>query len=337
MSRSFLFSAVLVAAPLVFVAALSSPCSAEPTNADVSADDNARARVLLREGIDAFKAGKNEEAATALSGAWAIRQTYDVAASLAQAELALKRYRDAAEHLDYCVSHFSPMDSEQRLQQIKAALADAKTHVATLKISVDRPGAEVRIDTRVVGVSPPAASTFVDPGAHALEARFGGDKVSQVLSFQAGREYPVSLRLGIASGQVPAPPSAAHDNRSIVPVIIGGTIAVIGAAGLITFGLAASSNTDTRERLRAQNGAFGCSDGTAPAGDCVAERDAADSHDKNRNLAVASAIVGAIGLVSIPVYWFWPRGEAAQTAARPRGLRLQGTVGLGTVSVFGEF
>jgi hypothetical protein len=337
MSRSFLFSTVLVAAPVLCVAAFSSPCCAEPTNAGVGADDNARARVLLREGIDAFKAGKNEEAATALSGAWAIRQTYDVAASLAQAELALKRYRDAAEHLDYCVSHFSPMDSEQKLQQVKAGLDDAKTHVATLKVSVDRAGAEIHIDARVVGTSPLAASVFVEPGAHTLEARLGGDKVSQILTFEAGHEYPVTLRLGVAGVSLSPSPRAANDDRSIVPVIIGGTVAAIGAAGLITFGIAASSNTDKMKQLRAQNGAFGCNDGTASAGDCAAERDAADSHDKNRNLAVASAVVGAIGLVSIPVYWFWPRDDAAQTASRPRGLRLHGTLGIGSVSVFGEF
>ncbi len=59
------------------------------------------------------------------------------------------------------------------------------------------------------------------------------------------------------------------------------------------------------QQLREKNGAYGCGNGTASASDCAAQHDAAISHDKHRNLALTSAIVGAVGLASIPVYWFW--------------------------------
>lgn len=344
MTRSLLFQATSFAAAMTFCAAVSLPCRADPAaaNATANADDLARARALFRQGIDAFHAGKNQEAADALSGAWAIRQTYDVAASLAQAEMALKRYRDAAEHLDFCVSHLSPAENEQTVQQIKAALADMKTHVATLRVSVDHDGAELQVDRRALGVSPLHAPAFVDPGVHTLEARLGGDKVSQIVHVQAGQEYPIALKLG-AAATAPSPgpntssPTTAED-RNMVPVIVGGVVALAGIAGFIIFDSAASSDTDKRERLRAQNGAYGCGDGTAFVSDCVAELQAAQSHDKNRNLAVASAVVGAAGLISIPVYWFWPRDDdGATSAAQSPRVRLRGAVGVGRISIFGEF
>jgi hypothetical protein len=295
---------------------------------------------LFRTGVAAFEAGRDEEAVKILSQAWAIRQTYDIAGALAQAELSLKRYRDAAEHLNFGIDHFVPGDSEQTLEHMRAAFADVKTHVAALKISVDHDGAEVRVNDRAIGVSPLPAPAFLDPGAYTLEARLGGDKVSQLANVQAGQDYPVTLKLGAKTGSSlgpDAPRTANADDRSIVPVIVGGAVALVGAAGFVLFESAASSNTDTMNQFKAKNGISGCVDGSATPADCAAQLDAAQSHDRNRNLAVASAIVGAAGLVSIPVYWFWPREEAAAATARAPALRVRASVGIGSVSIFGEF
>ncbi|MEO7038072.1 MAG: hypothetical protein ABI548_29155 [Polyangiaceae bacterium] len=325
-----------VAAVIAFV--VPSICRADPspTTNVAAADENTRLQALFRKGVTAFEAGKDDEAVKILSEAWAIRQTYDIAGALAQTEISLKRYPDAAEHLDFGLKHFVPGDSEQTLQQMRTAFTEVKTHVAALKISVDRAGAEVHVDARTIGVSPLPGSAFVDPGVHTLEARLGGDKVSQVLSFEAGHEYPVSLRLGVAG--VSAPPSGAStDDRSLVPVIIGGTVAVLGAVGLVAFDLAASSDTDHAAALQAKNGDSGCLVGTVTASDCAAQRDALKSHDSNRNLAVASAIVGAVGLVSIPVYWFWPRDEATTSTSGASAFRLRGSLGIGSVSISGDF
>jgi hypothetical protein len=311
-----------------------------------STDDDDRLRILFRKGVAAFQEGKNEEAASILAEAWAIRQTYDVAAALAQAEIQLKRYRDAAEHLQFGLSHFAPVESENTLNQLRAAFVDIKSHIATLKISVAQAGAKVQLDDRQVGVSPLPAPQFVDPGVHTLQAQLNGESATVVVNVEAGREYPVELELTAsgkadASSQVSVRPSADTDNHNLVPVIVGGAVAAVGTAGLIAFSFAASSDTDTIERLKLKNGPSGCADGSASPADCSAQLEAVHSHDKNRNLAVASAIVGAVGLVTIPIYWFWPRSQPASdarsSAARSPGVRLRGAVGINRISVFGEF
>jgi hypothetical protein len=142
--------------------------------------------------------------------------------------------------------------------------------------------------------------------------------------------------LGGAGTSAP-PSSASPDDRSLVPVIIGGSVAVLGAVGLVAFDLAASSDTDRAAALQAKNGDSGCSNGTAAMSDCAAQRDALKSHDSNRNLAVASAIVGAVGLISIPVYWFWPRDETTTNTSGASGFRLRGSFGIGSLSVSGDF
>lgn len=324
-------------------------CLAETSAAPnaTATDDNARLQALFRKGVKAFDAGKNEEAVQILSEAWAIRQTYDVGAMLAQGEIRLKRYRDAAEHLEFALSHFAPVESEQTLEQMRTAFAEVKAHVAILKISVNRPGSEIQVDGRVLGVAPLTVPQFVDPGVHTIQAQSNGESASAVANVDAGNEYPVELRFAAASAPVPAPAvvsthtaSGAADiahQRSLVPVIIAGTVAAVGTAGLIGFSLAASSDAETLAQLKDKNGTTGCTDGTAAPADCSAQLDAAHRHDKHQNLAVASAIIGAVGVVAIPIYWFWPRSEHATEATRSSGFRVRGAVGIGNISVFGEF
>jgi hypothetical protein len=215
-----------------------------------------------------------------------------------------------------------------------------KQHVAALKVQVDQKGATIELDGRALGVSPLQTLTFVEPGAHTLRASHGARLASQRLDVQAGQEYPLLLVLADSndpprSGLREQPPSAR--DRSLVPVVIGATVAAMGVVGLASFGIMASSDSDTMQQLREKNGAYGCNDGTASASDCAAQHDAAISHDRHQNLAVASAIVGAAGLASIAVYWFWPRAEAPPVAKVASGLRMHGAVGVGSVSIFGEF
>lgn len=330
-----------VGAALSCACAVPTVCLAgSPTADTTSADDNSRLRALFREGVQAFEQGRNEQAVRILSEAWAIRQTYDVAASLAQAEIQLKRYRDAAEHLEFGLSHFAPVESEQTLEQMRAAFADVKTHVATLKFKVNRAAAEIQIDGRTLGASALTAPQFVDAGVHTVQASSNGENASVVISVEAGNEYPVELRFKASTA-----PDAAHastggdasDERSLVPVIVAGTVAVVGTAGLVGFSLAASSDAETLAHLKDKNGTSGCADGTASPADCSAQLDAAQSHDKHRNLAVASAVVGAVAVVAIPIYWFWPRDRHTAEAARSSSFRVRGAVGVGHISVFGEF
>ena len=339
------FRAASIATATILMCVSPAICHAEPRAAgdpasSTSSDENARLQALFRKGIDAFEAGNDQESLKALNEAWAIRPTYDIAAALAQTELALKRYRDAAEHLDYGLNHFVPGQSEKTLELMRTAFAEVKQHVAALRVQVNQEGATIDLDDRALGSSPLKNLTFVDPGRHTLRARHGDRMASRQLDVQAGQEYSVLLELADSNDLPTSGPPELHpsgSDRSPVPVVIGATVAALGVAGLVTFGTMASSDAETMQQLREQNGAYGCGDGTAAGGDCAAQHDAAVSHDKHRNLAIASGIVGAIGLASIPVYWFWPRAESSTGAKGAPRFRMQGAIGIGRVSIFGEF
>ncbi|MEI9947764.1 MAG: hypothetical protein WDO74_02005 [Pseudomonadota bacterium] len=325
MTRSFCTAAGLIGACLVLAAAFSSPCQAEPVPSEETADE-ARARVLIREGIDAFKAGKNERAAEALSGAWAIRQTYDVAGSLAQAELALKRDRDAAEHLDYCVNHYSPMDSEEKLRLVKAALAQVKTRVATLVLSADLEGVEIAIDDRSVGRSPLPNAVYLDPGLHQLEARHGNDRVKQALSVQAGREYAVTLRLSVAKS--PAPEST---TPNYTPAIVASGVGAAALVAGVVFLLEANhKGTERDERLAALPGTNPCGPQNPNAAACSEISSLADARKTFQALSIVG--FGMTAAAGAATFFLWPRRpDHAQVGVRalvlPTSMGLSGFAG----------
>jgi len=315
MKRSFQIRFVPSIIAVAMALCASSLCQAQSADGSTGADNNTRVRALFREGVAAFNAGKPEEAVKTLSEAWSIRQSYDVAAALAQAEIQLKRYRDAAEHLDFCLSHFAPVESEQTLRQIKNAFAEVKLHVGAFKIAVDHPGAEVRVDDKPVGTSPLGAVVFVDPGQHALEARLGADKVTQTVHVDPGEQAPVEMKFGAANIAPPtSSPSdhpAADTQRSIVPVIVGGAAFIIGAGSAIGFELAASSKDDTARSLRGRTGPSGCAaGGGVSATDCGALHDALNARDRDHNWATAGIVLAGVAAIATPLYWFWPRSNA---------------------------
>src|SRR4029078_1788111 len=90
---------------------LVTPCHAGSREPDSQTVDRAHARELLQQGIAAIESGSFESARQTLLEAWKLQRSYDVAGALGQAELELKRNRDAAEHLDYSIRDFPPSES----------------------------------------------------------------------------------------------------------------------------------------------------------------------------------------------------------------------------------
>ena len=190
---------------------------AETAAPEPSADDYARARALYRQASDAFEASQYAEARRLLLDAWALRQSYDVAASLGDAEIKLGLFAEAAEHLSFSVRNFPPLENEQALANVRRQLETARREVASVLVSVNESGAEIRVDQRLVGTSPMGGAVFVMPGRHRVEARKGTATASETFVGEASKESTVALRL------VSAEPSRPKDEpapRSIVPLIV---------------------------------------------------------------------------------------------------------------------
>jgi hypothetical protein len=75
-------------------------------------------------------------------------------------------------------------------------------------------------------------------------------------------------------------------------------------------------------RLREQNGASGCSDGSAGPEPCRAQRDAAKSTQRKTNMATAGYAVAGVALAATVGYWLWAQPGSTPNQAGLAGARL---------------
>src|SRR6187551_1245331 len=107
-----------------------------------------QAIVHFHEGNEAFTRGDTHEAYKQYQTAWQLHQTFDIACNLGRAEAELGKLPQAAEHLAYCLDHFSssPQDELRDARQRYAELFHTvRTQVSSLTFDVDPDGAEVSV------------------------------------------------------------------------------------------------------------------------------------------------------------------------------------------------
>jgi hypothetical protein len=307
--------------------------TASPSSAAV--DDNARARALYRQATEAFENRKPDEALAGFKESWSIRKTHDVALSMGQVELVLKKYRDAAEHLDFAIRHFPPMESAEMLETARNALAEAKQQVGTLAIKVNRPGAEISVDSQPIGTAPLDHPVYLEPGQRVIAARdpsspapsdvaaqtspAPSDVASQTVMVEAGREQSVSLHL--APRPVEPPPQAKHVNP--VPLVVGGLVGLAGIGVGTGFAIAAGNQKSHADSIREDLPDGACKPSSSPPAVCDDLRDAVDAHDRNRNISTAGFIVGGVAILGTVTYWLIADSKSEGTkAGRDRSLML---------------
>src|SRR5262249_48962685 len=117
----------------------------------------------------------------------------------------------------------------------EAALREAQARIETIRLSVNVPGAEVRVDGRAVGKAPLLDPVFVDPGPHTVEALLEGVPTARATGqAKAGgaRELVLELKKDEVEAKPPgdtstSPPraltSVVPERRSVVPgAVLGG-------------------------------------------------------------------------------------------------------------------
>lgn len=162
-----------------------------------SAESGQQADEHFRRGKALLKAGQKREAREEYLAALRLKKSYDVAGNLGNLEITLGLYRDAAEHLSFAVRTYAPSGTTaDQLEKAKQRLADAKSHVGSLLVSVNVNGAEVFVDGKSVGRAPLEDTVFVEPGSRVIEVKLARyDDVRQVIEAAKGAEQAVALTL----------------------------------------------------------------------------------------------------------------------------------------------
>ncbi len=330
------------------------PTPARAQDSAVRAEDAARAEELFRQGTDAFEAARYSDAYAALRSSWDLSHGYRNAAGLGQVEIRLEQYRDAAEHLSFCLRHF-PADGDSTARgHVEQGLAEAREHLATLRVSVSPTEATLSVDDRPVPAFAREGALFVDPGTHIVAASLDGyapakktvdvaARMSQDLALQLipASAFPAAATPSRPARTVLAPaprhPATAPDEAGLTPrtwvLIVGGALTAVAAGTAVLFDFKGSSAESDREDLRAQLGSnpAACS-GPTPEPSCVALRNATDRRDHYNALATGFAIGSAVmAVATLGAALAVPASDSPREARPLQSLRL--AVGHSTASV----
>jgi hypothetical protein len=297
--------------------------AAAPTE-QTQADDVA---TLLDTAVERFAAGDLEAARESFAAAWRLRKDVTIASNLADVEMKLGRYRDAAEHLSFCVRHATEEGVRKDAQR---RLAECRPFVGSASVAVDTPAATVLLDGTSVGHAPLERELWLAPGTHTLHAQHQGrSSATQTLQVRGGEEVKIELELNPSvAPAVPtrtnAPPTAsskptraatsdsANDDLKFYWMIGGSTLGVTALGLGVLWTVSANSEEDSANALRTTVAAEGgC--GTAampPSPDCGALHHAWESHDSSRNLATGAFITGGVLIAgTMAAYFFWPEDQ----------------------------
>ena len=318
-----------------------------------------RAEGLFQQGIRLYSDKKWAEAEAVFREAWALNPTFDVAYNLGSAEHRVGKFAEAAEHLAFALRHWPLIGATTGLRgTAEQRLKEAREKVGALRVTVSVAGAEVFVDGRSVGVTPLEGEVFVAPGEHGIEARREGyETARKEISATAGAAVEVELapavKPEVAPGPVGAPVTAMGPvgaarseaqpvpppaERSLVPAIALGGVAVVGLGVGIGLLAAAGGEASTAEEqhasiLRAGRSCVGGA-GNYDA-QCPELDDVSDRADTLHNAGVGMLIGAGVAAAAAGAYLIWWPAPAGSASARVRAAPAMSATGGGVVVVGG--
>ncbi len=283
-----------------------------------------------RKAHEAARARNWVEARRILLGLWSKAKTYDVAASLSEAEFALGHPAASAQYMDYALRHVTPNESAATVANMKSALEKLRPKVGGVKVTMNDANATLTVDGATVEYDP-KLELFLDPGRHVLEAAVGERRVSKSVDTVASETQSIELELPKpASSPLPPPPpelpppapgkaSTADSGAKprAIALIGGGGLAVAGVGLGLGFGIASNSSESDVEDYRRQLGSSGCQGGAITSASCASLRDAVDSQRRQAHLANLGYGLAAAGFVTVGVALLWPHSADTASARTP--------------------
>ncbi|WP_437646153.1 hypothetical protein [Sorangium sp. So ce362] len=197
-----------------------------PTVSAPKARDSSSVKDPVRRGRLARNAGRWIEAHAAYKAAFEAadpttsteRERAEIAGELGLCEVALHRYRDAAEHLAKSLEQREALP-EALERRFEAGQREAAKRVATLALSVDPPDAEVLIGGERIGRTARTYTLFFEPGKHVMvRARAPGhaDAFQGFLGV-VGAEHQMTLELPRAAASSAKEASSAKGTAPATP------------------------------------------------------------------------------------------------------------------------
>jgi len=362
---SRLFRAPLLSV-LALTAGLAAPRTARAAD-DADAAETAAARGLAVDGVKLAQSDHCEQALEKLEPAEKLKHSPIVLRHVGECQVKVGRWVEGSESLRKLLREPLPADASPALtaayESATATLRDIKPRIPNMKILLNAPAdadVTVKVDHKEVADSVVGIALPTDPGDHEVEATAPGffkatssvkllPSASAFVTLELKRDpnapRPAAAEAGAvtaAAGAAPAPapspatPARAADHGSNTGKVLAYTSYALAAASLgagIVFGQSAR-NDEKALQTACPNRV--CSED---------QKDALDSAKTKGTISTIAFATAGAGLTLGTILLFTSSGSHAENAAgaaerhiaaRSR-VRAQAKVGLGTVSVVGDF
>lgn len=178
------------------------------------------AGVHFRQGVELFREGAFRAALVELERAQEISPDYRTLFNIGQTQLQLGEYVEAIKAFESYLEQGGSEVEPARREDTEENLSQLRKRVATLAISVNLAGADVYVDSTMIGKAPLGATIPVSVGRHRVFAQGAdGATASQVIDVAGGDLREIKLELA-APAPAPAivtapPPQPATERRGL--------------------------------------------------------------------------------------------------------------------------
>ena len=349
----------LVRAPLLSALALTSAFAAPRTAlAQDDAAETAAARGLAVEGVKLAQSDHCDQALEKLEPAEKFKHSPIVLRHLGECQVKVGRWVEGSESLRKLLREPLPADASPALsaayESATATLRDIKPRIPNMKILLNAPAdvdVTVKVDGKVVADSVVGIALPTDPGDHEVEATAPGFfKASSSVKLLPSASAFVTLELkrdpnaprpekaaastaataGAKRETAPTSAAPAHpaDHGSNTGKVLAYTSYALAAASLgagIVFGQSARNDEKALETACPNHV---CSE---------AQRDALDSAKTKGTISTIAFATAGAGLTLGTILLVTSSGSHSESATARPAVRAQAKLGLGSVSVVGDF
>jgi tetratricopeptide (TPR) repeat protein len=196
-------------------------------------DSRQRARALFLRGNEHVRAQAYDAALADYRAAYALFRSPKILLNTGTMLQLLGRTADAAN--TYATYLEDPDADPARIEEVRALVGELDREVVRLRIVADPQPAEISVDGVLAGVAAPVLTRRIEPGAHAVEARFEDSRSALVeLTNTAGETRDVQLRL-----PRPLPPADLACEPSLTPPMpawVSAAVSLLAVGAGVYFG-----------------------------------------------------------------------------------------------------
>lgn len=300
----------------------------------------------LQTGIAAYKKRDYVQARESLLRAWNHGKLVTVVGMLAETEMKLGRYADAAEHWsDYL--RVLPEENAEEREEAQKQLALCREQIGHATVILNQANAALLVDGKEATAMKDSSrrEVWLSPGDHTLQARFEGrqspvtavriakgDELNLALSVPAAPSPAPTVRRTVAVSLPPAPvashPGEKRSSTARTVALITESAMTLAALGVgigtsISYKLAQSDASRLRDQVDSDNRDPAYGDGPCvmenPTRPVACDRLAARLDDRRKwgEIAnVAFPVAGILGVITIGTYFLWPKTESEPSNPR---------------------